>query len=844
MNRSKKKRVLLIGWDAADWKIINPLLDGGKMPALESLINRGVMGKLATLEPTFSPMLWTSIATGKTADKHGILGFIEPTPDGDGIRPVNVTSRKSRAIWNILHNHGKHTNLVNWWPSYPAEPINGVVVSNYFPKAIEKSDVNTSGVNVFPEEWFSKLIEEKVLPEDITGEELMNFVPDAADVDQDNDNSLVKLSVITAENLSVFQVTRRLMQETDWDLTAAYFGGIDQFCHQFMKYFPPKLDSTDENGFRLYKNVINEAYIFHDNMLKRLLDETDENTTIVLISDHGFHSDHLRIQKLPEFSAAAAMEHSPYGIICMAGPGIKQDERIYGASLLDITPTLLNLFDLPVGSDMDGKPLLNAFTSERKVEKILSWDDIEGDFGTHSDDKQVDTFAAATAMKQLIDLGYIEAPDENISKAIETTIEETSYNLSRTYLGTRRYKEAEQILVKLYEKNKTDVRFNLDLLRCFIELKKVKEARELVDNIESLKEGNRPSVELLKGMLFVLEKKYDEALTQFRKVEKEYPNFPNLQTNLGNVCLKNGLYSEALDAYQNALEFDNVNAGAYRGMAICCLRLKRYEDAVQFALNAISLLYNMPLAHYHLGEALFYLNRFDESAKAFEMSLKMAPQLYKARLRLQTIYKNKLDIPEKADIQKKQLDKIMRGNIVIVSGLPRSGTSMMMQMLAAGGIEPLTDGERKKDENNPRGYFEYNAVKKIKQDASFMEQAVNKSVKIIAHLLKHLPPQFTYKIVFMKRDIHEILVSQQKMLGKAVNDYPMALVDNFNKEIEYVDILARKEPNIEILYVNYKDVISAPDSEVARIASFIGEGLDEGKMKAEVKQELYRSKIV
>ena len=102
MKQQNNKKVLLIGWDAADWKVINPLIEAGEMPALEGLINEGVMGNLATLEPSFSPMLWTSIATGMRPHKHGVLGFVEPDSSGLKVRPVSVVSRKVKAIWNIL----------------------------------------------------------------------------------------------------------------------------------------------------------------------------------------------------------------------------------------------------------------------------------------------------------------------------------------------------------------------------------------------------------------------------------------------------------------------------------------------------------------------------------------------------------------------------------------------------------------------------------------------------------------------------------------------------------------------------------------------------------------------
>src|SRR5580698_584134 len=134
MSERLAKKVLLIGWDAADWKVINPLMDAGLMPTLQKLVNGGVIANLATLDPPLSPMLWTSIATGKMADEHGILGFVEPDGDTMMIRPVSSRSRKVKAIWNILTQKGFKTNVVGWWPSHPAEPINGVCVSNFYQK--------------------------------------------------------------------------------------------------------------------------------------------------------------------------------------------------------------------------------------------------------------------------------------------------------------------------------------------------------------------------------------------------------------------------------------------------------------------------------------------------------------------------------------------------------------------------------------------------------------------------------------------------------------------------------------------------------------------------------------
>src|SRR6185503_18885099 len=136
MNRtSKKRKVLVIGWDAADWKVINPLMDSGLMPTLNSFVTQSTIGNLATLDPPLSPMLWTSIATGKRPYKHGIIGFTEPGDDGKSIRPVTLRNRQCKALWNILSEKDYKTHVIGWWPSHPAEKINGIIISNFYQRA-------------------------------------------------------------------------------------------------------------------------------------------------------------------------------------------------------------------------------------------------------------------------------------------------------------------------------------------------------------------------------------------------------------------------------------------------------------------------------------------------------------------------------------------------------------------------------------------------------------------------------------------------------------------------------------------------------------------------------------
>ena len=124
------QRLLILGWDAADWQVIDPLLARGQMPNLARLVAVGTRADLRTLEPKLSPILWSTIATGKTADKHGILNFVEPNPSGEGVRVTSSTTRRTKALWNMLTQRGLRVNVVGWYASHPAEPINGTCVSN------------------------------------------------------------------------------------------------------------------------------------------------------------------------------------------------------------------------------------------------------------------------------------------------------------------------------------------------------------------------------------------------------------------------------------------------------------------------------------------------------------------------------------------------------------------------------------------------------------------------------------------------------------------------------------------------------------------------------------------
>lgn len=184
--------------------------------------------------------------------------------------------------------------------------------------------------------------------------------------------------------------------------------------------------------------------------------------------------------------------------------------------------------------------------------------------------------------------------------------------------------------------------------------------------------------------------------------------------------------------------------------------------------------------------------------------------------------------------------------VTIVSGLPRSGTSMMMRMLEAGGIEILFDNRRKADEDNPKGYYEFEKVKTIKKDSSWLASAESKAFKMVSMLLYDLPSNWEYRIVFMKRNIDEILASQKRMLERSgrnnsnVSDKEMSIL--FNKHLAEVEKWLGKQNNINTLYISYNDTILKPLEAIQKLNRFLGNELYIDKMAKIVNKSLYRQR--
>ncbi len=938
-----RRKVLLIGWDSADWRIINPLLEAGELINLKALIDTGVAGNMATIYPVLSPMLWTSIATGKRPHKHGIHGFTEPDPHMRGVRPITNLSRNTKAVWNILSQNDKRCTVVGWWPSHPAEPLpDGVMVSNAYQRLPGADSTQSSPITkgtVHPASLAEVLAKKRLHPSQLDDSHILRFVPKVGEIDQEKDRRPKTLTKIIADCTNIHSAAMYLIDNKPWDFMAVYYDAIDHFGHGFMRYHPPHQKWISKKDFELYSGVIKAAYRYHDMMLGELLTAAGSDTTVLLMSDHGFHPDKLRPTAIPLEPAGPAVEHRHYGIFILKGSGIKMGERIQGATVLDICPTVLSLFDLPTGQDMDGKPLITAWANSPKIGTIPTWDTVPGLDGAHPLGTRLDPDDSLEALRQLEALGYIEPLPENTEQAVNDTKRELRYNLACAYIDAQMPRAAAEIFAALWKECPDKHRYGAKLFACQLSLDRCAEARATFEQLrinrrkyaaeaskelkkhreewkdrkpEDLKPKERKELDRLasraklsavpmhqmEAMLLLVEDKPEKALLILEKIRKVNHADPDFYVHVarGHLALKQ--WDKAEKVYRKALELDSDNAPAHLGLAQVCLAKRHNFEAVDAALASINLLYYNPSAHFLLGVGLHRLGQIDHAIEAFRVCVTQNANFLPAHQRLAYIYKNRLKDPAKAaehhakfrdgmarlhvqrhapliqpvaitlngnasstaaDLKKSVVDtekvkfdpaSLPRARadasfVTVVSGLPRSGTSLMMQMLSTGGLPPLHDNHRSADMDNPRGYFEFAPAKNIRVDNSWMPHAGGRALKLVAQLLPFLPPNYEYRIILMERSIDEVLASQKVMLdrhgrqGAALSSEKLRTVYE-EQLLRVTEVLERRK--LPVLRVSHHKAISDPVGSAERVADFLGIPLNRAAMATTINPSLYRQR--
>ncbi len=637
-----RRRVLVIGWDGADWEVATPLIKAGRMPHLAKLVSEGAAGNLATLRPCLTPMLWTSVATGYTADRHGILGFVEPSATGDGVVPSRSTSRLSPAVWTLLADEGLRSCVVAWPVSDPPEAIPGVIVSE---RILDGLASHLDGISpptddlVHPPGYATAHLAEACFhPCELAPEDLRDFIPDVSRIDLTADARPEMLARHYARCASIHSLATQILAAEDWDFAAVYYETLDRVGHDFMSYRPPLMAGVDPADMARYGGVVDAMYAFHDAMLGALLEIAGPETQVILLSDHGFQSGPARPPWSPPaglgIAESGADWHRPLGVLAMHGPGIAAGVRLHGATLLDILPTVLHCFRLRAAQDLPGAVLQRAFTGAPYLLPRLPITP-----PTHPTRTTADSIAPvlerATALRQLVDLGYLAASSLTGAQAAVQAVQEAQFNLACVHLHHHRPTHALPLLEKLCAEIPLLPRYELARLEC---LQALHRPTEILTHLSRLKAAglSGPTFDLAAASAHFVTGDSVSASRCLDAARTARPDDPAIACAVGELALRSGQTDAALQHYQSALTLHPGHPMAHAGLAACFLKIEDPAQSLDHAVLSLQQIFWNPPLHWIMAQALAALGEYPRARASCLQALLQAPNFTEARTALQS----------------------------------------------------------------------------------------------------------------------------------------------------------------------------------------------------------------
>lgn len=650
-------RCLLIHWPTLDWEKIKPILEEGQLPALNSLVERGLMGELSSVAPPIPAIQSNSLITGHRADHHGILSSHQLDELSGELTPVGSLQRRTPSLWNICSRGNLPSIWVHWPYSHPAEPILGVNISNMFatsvapfdaPWPIPEQSIASSGVSSnFDPEMLSDL---RIHFGELSSQELAPLLPAVKNWAELDDPKLAPLADAIATTASIHAIATDLIENEDWKVAGIHYPGLETIGLLFPDPCAWNDLTTQPSTNLWYEGVLRNVYRWHDMMLGRLLELAGEQTMIVLVSERG-----AVIQNKP-----AAFAHN--GSILLAGPTILEDELIHGAHTLDVVPTILAALGLPVGKDMPGKVLLQAFRAPPTINYINSWEDVPDTLNpnptspTHSDSDAADE-ETAQALRELIALGYQEFIPQQSETAVQLQLQQ-QINLYQVQMDSGSYHQASQTLEKLCEAIPKNPWLRLAHAMCLMNIGESVQARNILEALLEQPAPNSVS-HLLLGLLATHENNSIEALEHLREASKEHAHWPELHRRIGWLLTRLGKHDEAKTAFLESLKLAPQLASSRLGLANVAMHQGQLEAAIDHALAAIQSKFHWPNAHALLGIILIQSRRFEDAERALLVSLSQQPN-HLAHTWLAKLYRELIQDETKASYHQQQAEALLK----------------------------------------------------------------------------------------------------------------------------------------------------------------------------------------
>jgi tetratricopeptide (TPR) repeat protein/predicted AlkP superfamily pyrophosphatase or phosphodiesterase len=522
---SKGGRVIVLGLDGMDPQVIDQLLSEGALPNFARLRREGAYGRLASSEPLLSPVIWTTIATGKPPLQHGIGHFVAVNEKTGEQLPVTSSMRKVKAVWNILSDAGRRADVVGWWATWPAEAINGAVVSDHTCYHFLFEDGfsgpgDATGV-VAPAQLLDEIKGMIRRPADIGFEQAAPFVRvEREEFDRpfafEDELGHFRWALAAAQTYK--DIGLHLWKTRRPDALLVYIEAPDSTSHLFGHLFRNSgLAGELAAQQQRYGGTVEAMYRYADSVVGEFIQVMDDDTTLVVLSDHGFELGVLPEDpsKLRDMRRVSEAFHRTHGILYLYGNQVRADVRLDGPTILDVAPTLLALVGMAPAADMPGKVLRPALLSQPSA-AVATYEKGAVQAARGSQPSGVDS----AVMEHLRALGYLDAESPQGER-----------NLAAVYFKEGRYEESAGAYERLIKENPEDGALHASL-----------------------------------GGVYGALKRYDEALAQLTEAEKLAPLNPEIYYNRGLIHERRGAKEQAVADYKTALRYDPRYVPARSGL--------------------------------------------------------------------------------------------------------------------------------------------------------------------------------------------------------------------------------------------------------------------------------------
>jgi Tfp pilus assembly protein PilF/predicted AlkP superfamily phosphohydrolase/phosphomutase len=619
---ARNPKLLWLCVDSFDWDVIDPLIAAGRMPRMARLKQEGSWGKLQTITPVLSPVVWTSMATGMLPEKHGIFDFIATDPTTGAIVPVTSSLRQTDAFWNILSHSGVSVGVVAWWATFPAEKVDGFMATDRIAYQLFKDKVvdasSDDPLKTYPSALFDRIEPLIVPPSSIDDQALETFMDYSAiqsSFSAGDRERVNELRTVIAATETYRAIADELFSSIETDVRVLYYEAPDTASHLFMPFVPPTT-SIDSQHVEWFGRVVPAMYEEQDRWIGEAIDRyADENTTILITSDHGFKTGEERPDSDARIGEGKAAEwHTRDGLVLLAGPEITRGERVLGASILDVLPTVLALYGLPPADDMDGKVLRSAFRADYR--EALP----ETTIATYNLAPR-EVLAPGTGLSA-------EAAEEHLAKLralgyIKQTAPTADINRGTSALAAGDFDQAiEAFQAVLQQGDKSAVR--MSLARALRLAKRYDEAEVQLGHVLEMGDFDAPAHAELAA---VARNRGDlgRAETEIRAALMADPQFVDAHMQRAKLAETRKDWDAAIASYYAALEIEPSKSDALNQIGVLLQRRGKVDEAIVVMQQAIERNPDLAAPYNNLGLLYYSQKRLDQAAGVLDTGLAMRP---------------------------------------------------------------------------------------------------------------------------------------------------------------------------------------------------------------------------